>query len=53
MRFLASRSSRSSAFGPGAEPCDLLRFSTQSLTVLSLSPSSLATSVIGLPVEIT
>ena len=25
MRFLASRSSRSSAFGPGAGPCDLLR----------------------------
>lgn len=35
------------------EALDLLRLGTQSSAVLPLGPSSLATSVIGLPVEIT
>ena len=53
MRFLASRSSRSSALGSGSPPNSRLRLSTQSFTVLGLSPSSPQTWVMGRPVEMT
>ena len=40
IRFLASRSSRSSALGSGSPESSRRRLSAQSLTVLALSPSS-------------
>ena len=51
MRLLASRSSRSSAFGSGSPASSLRRSWTHLPTIFELSPSSGQRCVIGLPVE--
>ena len=51
MRLLASRSSRSSALGPGSPESSRRRLKTHLLTVFGLSPSSLQQVAVGLPVE--